>query len=937
VNVVTVVEIDVPRCQLTYGVAPCAAVLGTTGDRKCFNSRATCQDLANYDPASYTLRFVRPSADVEAFDAIPSLAGVSVTPQVINPGVDLGQRESVSLSFVDHPDSDALFDKYIADRGYNPYNRGTFWGRFRARFPTLKGRALRVYRGESGQALADMRVWHYVIDSTAGPAQGKFAIVAKDALKLADGDTAQAPQINTGTLLAPLAAGATSATLSPAGIGNLEYPASGKCSIGGNEVCEFTRADDVLTLVRGQSNTEDKNHDEDELVQVGLIFDAQRPSDILYDLFTIYTDIDPAWLPLADWQAEVDTFLGRLFGAEIYDPTDVKKLANELIEQCGLVIWTDTETQRVELRVLRPVSSTVSVIDTTRMVLGSYKAQEQPSKRVSEVWTYFGLVNPLAKLDDRNNYRSAAVDFDHLADDAEPVAIKKIFSRWIQLFNRSAAERLNSLQIARYSKAPRKFSFELWRTDPAAPAIGTGTRLEHFELQDDTGADTIAPAQVISYEFGDDTTALQAEEMLFAADVEGKSVTIDVDAFNVNLRDLYDEFYTPPAQYEAITFRVLAGVTVGSVPGKITIPQSPYNWDFESGDTGWVFTGFGSHRIDTTDPVDTGTWSMKLGWEDNPNAQALFATSTARIAVNPGDVIQMASRVISEATGSDYARIMPQICWYDAGGSLLSFTEMPPDSTIVGGEPRINVSGLSTAAANLVWVTLTLLGVAPAGAAFWGPRIKAAWGDAHWTVDGINAEISVPTEIRPAMEVGDWPELPTLSLIVEGDICGAGGEGGDGKVPVSGGRIVAQPGRDGGTGLKVRYPIAITNTGSIRGGGGGGGGCSSGGATTYGRPGGGGAGVLGGDVGEPNSGAFPGAPGTKDAGGAGNTSNTTYAAGAGGGPGLPGADGEPQSPSPPGPMGADDFGGAGGAAGYAIDGDSFVTLSGAGSVVGPTI
>lgn len=44
-----VVELEQDQCRLLYGEAPCAAVLGTTGTRKCYNTRATCQDRDNYD------------------------------------------------------------------------------------------------------------------------------------------------------------------------------------------------------------------------------------------------------------------------------------------------------------------------------------------------------------------------------------------------------------------------------------------------------------------------------------------------------------------------------------------------------------------------------------------------------------------------------------------------------------------------------------------------------------------------------------------------------------------------------------------------------------------------------------------------------------------------------------------------------------------------
>lgn len=43
-----IVEIEIDRCSNVYGSAPCQAVLGTTGVRKCYNTFATCQDASNY-------------------------------------------------------------------------------------------------------------------------------------------------------------------------------------------------------------------------------------------------------------------------------------------------------------------------------------------------------------------------------------------------------------------------------------------------------------------------------------------------------------------------------------------------------------------------------------------------------------------------------------------------------------------------------------------------------------------------------------------------------------------------------------------------------------------------------------------------------------------------------------------------------------------------
>ncbi|NBT33525.1 MAG: hypothetical protein EBT13_16945, partial [Rhodobacteraceae bacterium] len=56
----TVVEIDLPLCARTYGTAPCTAALSAETPNKCFNTRKTCQDTANYlGTSTQTLRFAK--------------------------------------------------------------------------------------------------------------------------------------------------------------------------------------------------------------------------------------------------------------------------------------------------------------------------------------------------------------------------------------------------------------------------------------------------------------------------------------------------------------------------------------------------------------------------------------------------------------------------------------------------------------------------------------------------------------------------------------------------------------------------------------------------------------------------------------------------------------------------------------------------------------
>jgi len=242
----TYVEIDISRCSLTYGSAPCTAAIPTTGSKKCFNSKATCQDRTNYAETTVTMRFSLTGVSYAPSDipSLPVITSVQHNPGAISLGEDLGERSSVTVSFKDFRDSDTgpYGDKYLSDRSYNPFTQGTFFGRFRTRHKYLRGQSLRLIRGFLGDSLGAMDTRHYIIDSFTGPdASGNFTIVARDALKLADNERAKAPRVSEGRLSADITNVATSLTLTPSGIGDAYYPTSGHLVLGGKEVVSFTR------------------------------------------------------------------------------------------------------------------------------------------------------------------------------------------------------------------------------------------------------------------------------------------------------------------------------------------------------------------------------------------------------------------------------------------------------------------------------------------------------------------------------------------------------------------------------------------------------------------------------------------------------------------------------------------------------------------------
>lgn len=510
-------------------------------------------DLTSLGGENYLFSYPK---EVVQFDSIPALQSISVRPAKLDPGRSLGERETVSINIKDFLH---VFDT-------ESFTAGTFWTKFRARFPSLQGQLISVFRGEEGDALAEMERRDYIIDRIQINETGAD-ISAKDPLYLLRSKASQAPNVNTGELLAAIDEDDLSFTLSPAGIGNLEYPASGRLCIGGEEIVSFTRSGDTVTLSSRGENLGGTGiaHDEETKVQLVLEYDTATPSEIINDLLTNYTTVDASWIPLTEWQEQVDDYIARNFGAQIPVPTSVIKLMDELCEQVGLIMYWDAVARLIRLKPLAPPSSGF-IVNTSNLMGGSFDVQEQPDKRVSQAWVYYGQRDPTKKIDEENNYRRISVTIaDNETDYPEP-AIKKTFSRWISINARTTAERLGDLIIGRYKIPPRAFTFSLWRTGEALPRLGNTLTINHWRLVDGDGVLAPVISQVLTAQPKDDSTAYSAEEVLFESPPDegndSRIIPIDGDRFNLNLKDVHDSIYS--TEPDAVTFIVESGARVGS-------------------------------------------------------------------------------------------------------------------------------------------------------------------------------------------------------------------------------------------------------------------------------------------------------------------------------------------------------------------------------------
>jgi hypothetical protein len=593
-EVLLYVEIDISYCSLTYGVSPCTASLTSsppTGTRKCFQSRGTCQDLPNYtdldEPGDCpqvptTLRFALDTdylpTDIDCLPFIQRPEDVDVTPQTVSLGQDLGTRGSIRVTMRDskHSDTGVGFDKYLSERDYDPFEQGTFWGKFRFRHPSLRGRALRLIRGVLGDEIEDMETRHYIIESTDGPTPaGYFSIIAKDTLKLADSDRSQAPAASNGFLQSDITSGALSLVLSEAGIG-ATYPASGYANIGGKEIVSFTRASDTLTIVRAQLNTEAVAHSAGDRVQVVYRAVGQDGVDIIWDWLVNYAGVSAGLINLSEWQAESASFIGNVYTVNVAEPTGVNTLISRLLKQMGAAVWQDEITQQIRFQVLRAIGTEADVYDGGNIKAGTLEAKEQPEKRVTRVQVYFGQVNPLKRHDELENYRSMVEVFDEEAEETfGGASIARILADGVAAGGRAVAERLGYAYLSRYVTAPRRFTLALARDAGTDPTLGGGYQLGGWMIQDDTGAETTTPITVTRIKPKAEEYVVEAEEMLFTeyagaiVDPTQHTIIFDSDENNINIRTRHDELFPEPISGDTVTVYVNTSIKIGSTSSEL--------------------------------------------------------------------------------------------------------------------------------------------------------------------------------------------------------------------------------------------------------------------------------------------------------------------------------------------------------------------------------
>lgn len=552
---VQIVEIQQPFCSLTFGSAPCTAT--GTADQKCFNTRATCLDPDNFDLSSRSLFFSRGNLADRDIDGapyvIPSLVSVSTSPTRINLSAvsrdaqGLGNRALCTLKFNDHPHTDRRVDPYVDGRSWDATERGSFWSKWIARNKYRQNTLIKIHEGYVGQALSDMNVRSYFLQSVQGPdSSGNVTIKGKDVLARIEDRKAQAPLQSNGELFEDINSSQTSIEVAGALVS--EYAASGTLRIDEevmtySSVATSTNGITFTISLRGSDGTSPDEHSAEANVQQCLRYSAERIDAVVEDLLTTYGGVPASYIPTADWTDEAASHLNAYsMTGLITEPTGVTRLISELQSQALFLIWWDERETEIKFKAIRGIDTQPPLLTEGNNILaGSFSLKEEPRERISQAWLYYNQRNPTKSLTDQTNYANAQIIADLNSETDElygEASVHKIFARFFT--QSSLALSTASKLITRYVDTPRRCAFQMDAKDRNY-WTGDQVRIQHHLDVDSfgvervgiwtiTSAEEIIPGEVVSYEAED--TTLYGKIVFILADSVGDYAGDGTDAFN---------------------------------------------------------------------------------------------------------------------------------------------------------------------------------------------------------------------------------------------------------------------------------------------------------------------------------------------------------------------------------------------------------------------
>jgi hypothetical protein len=190
--------------------------------------------------------------------------------------------------------------------------------------------------------------------------------------------------------------------------------------------------------------------------------------NVIRDLLVDYAGIDPVFIPFDDWQSEVSRWApSLLLTTDITKPEGVAKLIGE-IAILGVTIWWDDVTQKINLRINRPVDLTdiERFSDTSNII--SIEQEDRDEDRITEVLFNSVQIDPTRGVAESNFSRGDILisALEKLPQAFGDTKIKTINCRWLN-HGDSANVRILSLRLLdRFRLSPVRYQVTVdWRDD----------------------------------------------------------------------------------------------------------------------------------------------------------------------------------------------------------------------------------------------------------------------------------------------------------------------------------------------------------------------------------------------------------------------------------------------------------------------------------------
>ena len=478
---------------------------GDHSKEMCFNTLATCKDLANYTKGtSKTFRFIEQRVlDDSIIEAYPCVKKIDFAPTKINPGKGLSIRSTVTVTMQDFTSNDTNVDPYYRDRGIDPVTNGTFFGKWKVRNKYYIGRELRILEGYLDQdgALTDYLTRAYIIDNVAGPDKnGLVQITGKDVLNLARNEFSECPVAKYIELDADLNDTDTTGIVI-VGDDIADLAVNDYIRID-DEILEVTAiaGGDTLTVVRAQWGTEVDEHTSEAAVQICKVYENTLIITIINDLLVNYAGVDASFIPASEWIAEsVESMSGFNLTTCISEPTGVTDLLQELVDCTLLDLWFDDIDQKIKLKLQTPFIDVTKRIDDDIILKDSMKVKELDKDRITRVYVHYGRRNFATDADEASNYSRLLVEVaanNETDDYYGDKRTREIFTSWMDSGNTVQAGLTASRLIDRYGNPPLELSFEIDAKDVEVFKVGEVYDIDSRYVTDSNGVPRFARLQV---------------------------------------------------------------------------------------------------------------------------------------------------------------------------------------------------------------------------------------------------------------------------------------------------------------------------------------------------------------------------------------------------------------------------------------------------------